>query len=129
MGRTTVAASFTVERGQTYLPCGRTLQPFVVERVVGDKAKVWHPFGGPRGLGTHRWVALRSMHPTGTTDGGKERRTGYRLHSGPPAPGQELCGACMRWFDADGLAVSAWGYGHSTCTVCKEVIDRQYSQR
>ncbi|MBR7839845.1 hypothetical protein KDL01_41805, partial [Actinospica durhamensis] len=124
---------FAVVAGQTYVPCrtaaGSRCRPFVVERVRGDDVYVWDPFGGIKGLGGHRWVKRSSLHPTGRTDRGAERRTGYRLKSGPPAPGQELCGTCMTYVGPDDLAVSAWGSGHSTCKPCMADIERQYGQR
>ncbi|MEV7675006.1 hypothetical protein [Streptomyces sp. NPDC088752] len=119
---------FKVRPQQTYVPCRQwnwqPSRPFVVELVEGGRVKVWEPFGGPSGLGCHRWVALASLHESGTTRTGKERQTGWRLHAGPPSQGQELCGSCMTWVDRDQLAVSAWGYGHSTCAPCKTKIDQ-----
>lgn len=123
---------FTVEPRQTYVPCrtsaGSRCRPFVVERVNGDDVYVWDPFGGIKGLGGHRWVKLSSLHPTGTTDKGAERRSGYRLHSAP-GPGQDLCGSCMTYVDPDALAVAAWGSGHSTCKPCMADIEQRYGQR
>lgn len=122
-------AAFTVQPRQAYVPCspapGTRRRPFVVERVSGDDVYAWDPFGGIKGLGGHRWVKRASLHPTGITDKGKQRRTGYRLHS-VPAPGQELCGSCMTYVDPDDLAVSAWGTGHSTCQPCKADIEKTY---
>lgn len=129
---TTAAPPFEVVRGQTYVPCGplnwQRSKPFVVDLVDGDRVKVWDPTGGPKGLGGHRWVGRRNLHETGLTKQGKERRTGFRLHSGPPTKGQELCGSCMTWVDGDDLAVWALGYGHSTCKPCKAEIDERYGK-
>jgi hypothetical protein len=123
---------FEVLPQQTYAPCkteylwGETRsKPFVVLAVVGDKAEVWDPTGGQR-LGGRRWVSLRNLHPTGTTQQGKERRTGWRLHSGPPTKGQELCGSCFRWLDLDQFERTAWTYGHSTCKPCTAEIEKMY---
>lgn len=120
-------APFEVRRGQTYVPCGgeQRHKPFIVEAVIGDKAKVWDPTGGQR-MGGFRWVALRNLHATGETATGKPRRTGWRLHCGPPAPGQELCGPCMTWLDRDRFDRTAWGYGHSACKNCMADIKRRY---
>ncbi len=125
------AEPFTVKPKQTYVPCGpqgqgRCVKPFVVWSVVGDKAEVWDPTGGQR-MGGRRWVALRNLHASGKTATGKERRTGWRLHSDPPTDeSQELCGSCMTWVGPDDLAVSAWGFGHSTCKPCKADIEQRY---
>lgn len=122
------APPWTVSAGQVFMPC-RTAswspsRPFIVESVRGDDVYVLDPFGGPKGLGAHRWVKYSSLHPTGTTAAGRERRTGYRLHAGPPAPGQVLCGSCMTYVDPDRLAVKAWGAGRSTCRPCMAAIER-----
>lgn len=123
--------TFEVQPRQTYVPCEQLnwqrSRSFVVDSVHGSKVKVWDPFGGPRGLGCWRWVALSSLHPTDTTAKGKKRRTGYRLHAGPPADNrQELCGSCMHWLDTDQFETLAWGTGHSTCRQCKAEIDERY---
>lgn len=123
-------APFEVKRWQTYVPCrppswGQRSKPFVVEAVVGDRIKVWDPTGGQR-MGGYRWVALRNLHATGTTKTGKERQTGFRLRSRPPEAGQELCGSCFVWLDPDKIAVSAHGFGHSTCSPCMIDINERY---
>ncbi|MDQ1041489.1 hypothetical protein QFZ75_007991 [Streptomyces sp. V3I8] len=122
---------FEVKRWQTYVPCStlnwQRSKPFVVERVVGDKAEVWDPTGGQR-MGGHRWVALRNLHATSKTQHGKDRLTGWYLRCQPPADParQELCGSCFTWADRDQLAVSAWGFGHSTCRPCMTEIEELY---
>jgi hypothetical protein len=132
MTEETKAATFEVKRWQTYAPCKTEYlwgeyrsKPFVVEAVVGDRVQVWDPTGGQR-MGGYRWVALRNLHETGTTKHGKERKTGFRLHCEPPAPGQELCGSCFTWLDPDQFAILARGFGHSTCLPCKADIEARY---
>ncbi len=119
--------AFEIQSRQTYTPCreggGRR---FVVVKVHGDRAEVWDPFGGPRGLGSSRWVAVRNLHTSGTTQHGRQRRTGYRLLSQPTGEWQELCGSCMRWHDEDDMATIAHGYGHSTCKPCMADIEKRY---
>jgi hypothetical protein len=130
---TTDAPPFEVLPKQTYVPCktdylwGETVhKPFVVWVVDGDRVKVWDPTGGQR-MGGFRWIARRNLHESGTTARGKERRTGFRLRCGPPtSKDQELCGSCFRWVDPEGMAVSAWTLGHSTCKPCKAEIDERY---
>lgn len=123
--------AFEVKVGQTYLPCRhwnwQPSRPFVIESILPTKVRVWDPFGGPNGLGTHRWVGRGSLHETGYTKAGAERQTGYRLHSQPPtSKWQELCGSCMTWCDREQLAIRAWGYGHSTCIHCKSEMDKEF---
>ncbi|MCX4799651.1 hypothetical protein OG497_37990 [Streptomyces sp. NBC_01242] len=127
----TKAATFEVKRWQTYVPCKTEYlrgesrsKPFVVDVVEGDRVKVWDPTGGQR-MGGHRWIALRNLHETGTTKTGKERRTGFRLHCQPPVDPvrQELCGSCFTWAARDQLAISARGFGHSTCIPCMADIE------
>jgi hypothetical protein len=134
--RESKAATFEVKRWQTYMPCkteylwGETVhKPFVIERVVGDRAEVWDPTGGQR-MGGHRWVALRNLHATNRTKTGKERRTGWYLHCEPPTDParQELCGGCLTWKDREEFAVLAWGFGHSTCKPCKAEIEERYGK-
>lgn len=123
---------FEVQRWQTYVPCKTEYlwgesrsKPFVVDEVDGDRVKVWDPTGGQR-MGGYRWIALRNLHETSKTQAGKERRTGFVLQSGPPTKEQELCGSCFVWLDRDKIAVSAHGFGHSTCVPCKADIDQRY---
>jgi hypothetical protein len=121
---------FEVQRGQTYVPCStlnwQRSKPFVVDQVDGDRIRVWDPTGGQR-MGGYRWVARRNLHETGETKAGKDRQTGFRLHSGPPtSKRQELCGSCMAWYDPDQMAVLAHGFGHSTCKPCEADIRQRY---
>lgn len=127
--------TFEVLPRQTYWPCkteylwGETVhKPFVVDSVHGDRAKVWDPSGGQR-MGGYRWVALRSLHATGTFKNGNARRTGWRLHCGPPSDPvlQELCGGCFTWLDREEFAVLSRGsWGHSTCKPCMAAIEELY---
>ena len=120
---------FEVKRQQTYVPCStlswQRSKPFIVDRMDGDRIRVWDPTGG-RGMGGYRWVARRNLHPTDTTQMGKERKTGFYLRCAPPTEGQELCGSCFMWLDPEKMAVSAHGLGHSTCIPCKADIDQRY---
>jgi hypothetical protein len=110
--------TFEVKQLQTYVPCNtwQRSRPFLVDLVDGDRIRVWDPTGG-------RWVARRSLHPTGTTTRGKERKTGFYLQCDPPAKGQELCGYCFLWLHPEEMAVLAPGFGLSMCKPCEAVID------
>lgn len=127
----TDGGAFEVKSWQTYLPCAhynwQPSKPFVVQRVVDERAEVWDPTGGQR-MGGHRWVALRNLHPTSRTRTGKERRTGWYLHCEPPADPirQELCGSCFTWKDREQFSVLAHGFGFSTCAPCKQDIEQRY---
>ena len=128
----TKAATFEVLPKQTFVPCaapsqGQSSKPFVVWSVHGDQVKAWDPSGGQR-LGGFRWIARRNLHESGTTKQGKERKTGWRLQSGPPTEGQELCGSCMNWFDLNQFDKTAWTYGHSTCRPCLVQIEERYGK-
>lgn len=131
MSDETKAATFEVRQWQTYVPCSplnwQRSKPFVVTATVGDRIEVWDPTGGQR-MGGSRWVARKNLHETGTTQHGKERRTGWRLHCEAPADPvkKELCGSCFTWKDRDEFAVLAHGFGHSTCRPCKAEIDEMF---
>jgi hypothetical protein len=131
MSEETKAATFEVQRWQTYVPCStlnwQRSKPFVVDRVDGDRVRVWDPTGGQR-MGGYRWVSRRNLHATGKTKTGKGRRTGFRLHCEPPTSDrQELCGSCFTWKDREEFAVLAHGFGHSTCKPCKADIEQRYA--
>ncbi|HEY5834962.1 hypothetical protein [Streptomyces sp.] len=121
----TTTADFRVQRGQVFVPCQRfnwdPLSTFIVNAVDDGKAYVVIPFGGGRfhPNGRHKWVSLKSLHPTDRTTQGRERKTGYRLHTDAPSgPRQYLCGSCLRYFDREGLAVASYGPASSTCHGC-----------
>jgi hypothetical protein len=102
------------------------IKPFVVERVVGTKVEVFDPTGGPSHMGCRRWVGLRSLHETGTTKQGKERKTGWRLHAGPPGKRQDLCVACMKWVDVELIDEGMRYTWRGTCAPCWAVQKDRY---
>lgn len=131
-------AEFRVLPGQVYVPCQNynwePLSTFIVESVGDTHAYVVIPFGGGRHHpnGRHRSVSLKSIHPTGTTGQGRERKTGWRLHTDAPGrPGMWLCGGCWNYFDTEGLASVSYGPASSTCHACEaalthvDLVDRQ----
>lgn len=126
-------AAFRVRPGQVYVPCQvynwAPLSTFVVEQVNDAQAYVVIPFGGGRhhANGRHRWVSLKSLHPTGTTAQGRDRKTGWRLHTDAPTdPNLWLCGSCWTYFDRAGLAVASYGPASSTCHACNAAIDEEF---
>lgn len=131
---TPARVEFTVRPGQVFVPCVTYAwdppSTFIVEAVAGDRVSVVIPFGGGRHHpnGRHRSVALKSLHATGTTAQGRERRTGWRLHTEAPSnPGLWLCGSCWSYFDREDLAVAAYGPASSTCIPCMAAIDKEYA--
>lgn len=124
---------FKVLPQQVFVPCQvynwSPLATFIVEQVTATQAYVVIPTGGGHyhPNGRHRWVSLKSLHPTGKTAQGKERQTGYRLHTDvPDIPDPWLCGSCLRYFDREGLAVAAYGPASSTCRGCMAQIDETF---
>jgi hypothetical protein len=102
------------------------IKPFVVERVVGTKVEVFDPTGGPSHMGCRRWVGLKSLHATGMTKQGKERKTGWRLHAGPPGKRQDLCVACMKWVDVELIDEGMRYTWRGTCAPCWAVQKDRY---
>lgn len=128
------APVFTVQPGQVFVPCvtysWEPLSTFIVVGVTGDRVSVVIPFGGGRlhPNGRHRLVALKSLHPTGMTSTGRERKTGWRLYTDAPRkPHQWLCGSCWNYFDRDGLAIASYGPASSTCIPCNAAIEKEYA--
>lgn len=124
---------FAVQSGQVYVPCQiynwAPLSILIIERATDAQAYVVIPFGGGRHHpnGRHRWVSLKSLHLTGTTTQGRERKTGYRLHTQAPDNwSQYLCGSCLRYFDRKALAIASHGPASSTCHTCKADIEETF---
>lgn len=128
---TVAADDFTVRPGQVFIPCQHfswdPLVRFIVESVKDGQAYAVDPYRGRPGFGHHLWVSLKSLHPTGTTATGRERKTGYKLHSGPPAPGQRLCGHCLHYVDQTDLTQDAGGPAGGLCIPCQADIEEQFA--
>lgn len=96
--------AFQYHWGQVYESCNPGEKKYlVIDSIDRDTGTAKVSFPGGRGgrdrNARRRTIKLSSLHPTGTTRTGAERRTGYRLMSGPPKLGQDMCEMCYHYFD------------------------------
>lgn len=122
---------FQVQGRQVYEPCEQlNWQPkrlFIVEYVQDGRAYVVDPFRGRVGFGHHMWVSLKSLHETGLTAAGKERKNGYKLRCAPTDQWQVLCGHCLFYVDRADLEEESGGAAGGLCKPCQASIEAQYA--
>ncbi|MYR75156.1 MULTISPECIES: hypothetical protein [unclassified Streptomyces] len=94
--------------GQVYESCNPDEKKHLIiesiDRAAGT-AKVSFP-GGRGGRDRNRrrrTIKLSSLHSTGTTRTGAQRRSGYRLMAGPPKSGEDMCEMCYHYFNRPDL--------------------------
>lgn len=120
-----MAEAFQHHWGQVYESCSPDEKKHLVidsiDRAAGT-AKVSFPggHGGRDRNRRRRTIKLSSLHHTGTTRAGSQRRTGYRLMCEHPEPGQEMCGMCYHYFDRSDLTA------RDCCQPCTDELAQMY---
>lgn len=119
-----MTGTFQHHWGQVYESCNPSEKKHLIIDSIDSAAgtaKVSFP-GGRGGRDRNkrrRTIKLSSLHPTGTTTGGAQRRSGYQLMSGPAKPGEAMCEMCYHYFDRVDL-------DDESCQPCTQWLAKTY---